>query len=208
MGARMFYQHCREGGLNITREETDFMRDAWIATFSEMQRHMQPKPIPPSDKIRRKYGFVPDDDDELEDPDQGRQLFIAHCIDGFTRNRASRNAALNVQFQALVAHGAKVAGWNILYRLGMGDRLLNFVHDEYLYWLLPEELETTIPLVEEAMLDGMRQVIPDVKIGVETSCSYHWDKGAPEFAALEKSADRLYLIRDPDIVADILKNHA
>ena len=88
MGARMFYQHCREGGLNITREETDFMRDAWIQTFSEMQRHMQPKPIPPSDKIRRKYGFVPDDDDEFEDPDQGRQLFIAHCIDGFTRNRA------------------------------------------------------------------------------------------------------------------------
>ena len=46
MGAAAFYRHCREGGLKITREETDYMRDAWISTFREMRYHMQPERLP------------------------------------------------------------------------------------------------------------------------------------------------------------------
>ena len=30
--------------------------------------------------------------------------------------------------QGLVACGAKLAGWNLVYYAGMGDRIVNFVH--------------------------------------------------------------------------------
>lgn len=198
----MFYQHCREGGLQATKEETDYMRDSWISTFKEMRDHMNLTPLPPTSAIGRLYGVTEEDPDDA-DPDQGRQLFRATCITGFVRNRASRNAAANVQFQSVVATGSKLAGWNLLYDLGMGDRLTAFIHDEYLYCLYPEELDEMVPKIESAMLEGMRTVIPDVKIGVETACSIHWDKGATEFSKLEKAPDGTYLIEEPEIVRQV-----
>ena len=69
-----------------------------------------------------------DDMDDVEDPaDKKKHQYMAVLKCGQMRDRCSYNSACNYQFQALVAVGAKVAGWNLVYN-GYGDRLVNFVH--------------------------------------------------------------------------------
>ena len=96
-----------------------------------------------------------------------------------------------------------MAGWNLLYN-GYGDRLLNFVHDEYLYWLWPNELQTHIPIIESLMIAGMKTVIPDVKVGVESSCMLHWDKKATEFSKLSFDDSGLPILEEPPFVKELL----
>ena len=205
MGQAAFYKHCREGGLKVTPEETNYMRDAWINTFREMKYHMNPERISNRMWVQKAYGYVPEDDETEDDSKSLGQQYIAKCITGFVRNRCTKNAAENCQFQSVVAVGAKQAGWNLIYRGGMSDRLHCFIHDEYVYALYPEELDTRIPVVERLMLEGMHSVIPDVKVGVETSCSRHWDKHATEFVKLEKDAEGHYIIPEPELITEINK---
>ena len=205
MGRDAFYRHCREEGLKITKAETDVMHEAWVTTFKEMKDHTKLTPIPRSRNTFRAQMGIKDEDDEEEffsEEDKDRKLYKAVCINGFVRNNASANAACNAQFQALVAFGAKLAGWNMLYHLGMADRLVNFVHDEFIYWLLPEELEEWVPRIEQEMIAGMKIAIPDVVVEVETSCSYHWDKGAKEFHKLDKDENGKYIITEPEMVCE------
>lgn len=73
------------------------MRDAWISTFKEMELHTKPTPVRASNAFKRQMGYL--DEDELELPEDGndRQLYVAKCINGFIRNNASANAACNAQ---------------------------------------------------------------------------------------------------------------
>lgn len=199
MGADAFYRHCREGGLKVTKKETDFMRSSWISTFTEMEEHMKPEQCKQTSVIGRQFGF---DDDEDEDEEREGKLYFARCISGFTRNRCSKNAACNLQFQATVALGAKLAGWELV-MAGFQERLLNFVHDEYLYWLYPSELDELVPEVERLMLKGMAYAIPDVKVKVETTVGVHWDKHATEFQKLDKDATGRYIIPDSPMIDEI-----
>lgn len=206
MGCASFFKHCREEGLKITKKETDAMREAWISTFKEMEDHTKPVPAPKQrNTFRRQMGMDADDEEEFfSDADSDKRLYIARCINGFVRNNCSANAACNAQFQAVVAFGAKLGGWNLLYHLGMGDRFIAFIHDEYLYWLMPDELDIWIPRVEAEMVAGMKVAIPDVDVEVETTCSYHWDKSkcAKEFHKLDKDENGLYIINEPDMVLE------
>lgn len=204
MGAAAFYRHCREGGLKITREETDYMRDAWISTFREMRYHMQPEKLPNKSWIKQTYGYVEEDAEPDDSANEGQQ-YIAKCITGFVRTRCTKNAAENCQFQSITAVGAKLAGFNMIYRGGLADRLCAFVHDEYLYCLWPEELDEKVPLVEKLMIEGMRTILPDVKVGVETTCGVNWDKHATEFLKLDKDASGRYIIPVPDLIREIHK---
>ena len=203
MSAKSFYKHCREGGVQLTFDEAESMRSAWINTFKEMRDHSKPKELYSRSSVAWHYGLDLDDEEEEEQDERPRQEYVATCINGMVRNHCSYNAAMNVQFQAIVAYGAKLAGWNLVYA-GLGDRLLNYIHDEYLYWLWPDELEEGVPIVEQLMLDGMRQVIPDVKIGVETTCGIHWNKKAQEFSELRKGPDGNYIIEEPETVRNVL----
>lgn len=202
LGADSFYKHCREGGLKVTRAETDFMRESWLSTFTEMREHANPEEVKEKPGVARAFGF-----DTLEEEGEGERdfsgrLYVAHCINGFTRNRASRAAAANCQFQSLVAYGAKLAGWKLV-EAGYQDSLLAYIHDEYVYELDPATLDTAIPEIERLMLEGMAIAIPDVKVKVETTVGIHWDKHATEFGKLDKDASGHYIISDPPLIAEI-----
>lgn len=115
--------------MHITVEEAEEMRNAWIDTFSEMKQHMKPEKIKSTQGFGSQFGFRGDDDEDDIDPsEQDRQLYRAVMINGMVRNRCTFNAACNSQFQALVAYGAKLAGWNLVMG-GYGNRLYNFVHE-------------------------------------------------------------------------------
>lgn len=77
--------------------------------------------------------------------------------------------------------------------------------DEYLYWLWPHEILTHIPIIEKLMIAGMKTVIPDVKVGVESSCMLHWDKKATEFSELKWTPDGLPILEEPPFVKSLLQ---
>lgn len=181
---------------------------AWENTFTEMRYHkiaLKSKrtniPLDTYGMSRQNDG---EDDDDSEDPkDKKKHAYMSILKCGQMRDRCSFNSSLNYQFQALTALGAKLAGWNLVYN-GYGDRIVVFVHDEYLYWLWPNELQTHIPIIENLMLQGMRTVITDVKVGVESSCMTHWDKKALTLDAITWSSDGLPILEDPPFVKELL----
>ena len=54
------------------------------------------------------------------------------------------------------------------------------------------------------MLAGMRVMIPDVKVGVESSCMLHWDKKAIEFSKLQWAPDGTPILEEPPFVKQLL----
>jgi DNA polymerase I-like protein with 3'-5' exonuclease and polymerase domains len=204
LGVQTYYKNCREQGIKMTVEEAESTRSVWIQTFKEMQKHMRPQLAKNVKVAFNAYGMerISSEEDD-EDEDNGKRNYMAELPCGQIRNRCSYNAACNTQFQGTVAIGAKLAGWALVYN-GYGDRLLNFVHDEYLYWLWPDELQTHIPRIEQLMISAMKIVIPDIKVGVESSCCNFWDKKAVEFSKLTYDDSGLPIIEDPPYVKQLL----
>lgn len=75
--------------------------------------------------------------------------------------------------------------------------------DEWLYWLYPEEVKPVIPQIEKLMIAGMKNIIRDVDIGVESSCMLHWDKGATVYADVKWTEDGLPLLEEPHYVKEV-----
>jgi len=169
---------------------------------------MQPTEVLDVNAARMQYGadcLVSDDEDEDEQDDDtaGKKLYVATLINGMVRNNCTYCAALNVQFQGLAAFGAKLAMWNLALA-GFLPRLVNFIHDEVVYWLYPEEMKEAIPIVEECMISGMNIALPDVRVGVETTCMLHWDKKAKEFGDLEWTDTGYPILEEPAFVQQAL----
>lgn len=208
MQPKRFYQHCRSMGIEITMEQAEEMCRVWENTFSEMKAHKIALPSQMVELPYNTYGLTRqfDGEDEIdEDPkDRKKHAYRSILKCGQLRERCSFNSSLNYQFQALVALGAKLAGWNLVYH-GYGDRLTCFVHDEFVYWLWPNELQTHIPIIEKLMLQGMCSLITDVKVGVESSCMLHWDKKAKTFDSLEWTPDGLPILEEPPFVQELHK---
>lgn len=205
MSARKFLITCREQGMQLSLDEAESMRSDWISAFSEMQYHMNPEPLRDVKPIRAWYGAGDDEEEEEEDEAQDgrpKRLYRSTLVNGMVRNRCSYCAALNFQFQGLAAYGAKLAMWNLA-KYGLLPRLVNFVHDEVLYCLYPDEFDVHVPEIEKLMIAGMRIATPHVKVGVETSVMTHWDKGAVEFVKLEKDDSGRYIIEQPAFVKEV-----
>ena len=125
---KTFLRNCREQGIKMTLEEATAMREAWISTFTEMKKHMNPEKALSLNGSARAYGMERIDPEEEEEEDEGKgREYMCRLPSGQIRNRCSYNAACNTQFQGTTALGAKLAGWYLVYN-GYGDRLVNFVH--------------------------------------------------------------------------------
>jgi hypothetical protein len=106
--------------------------------------------------------------------DQGKVLTAT----GRLRAGASYCARHNILFQGLAADGAKLALWK-LWRAGY--RLVNFLHDEVIVEV-PEgdDLRHHAETIRQLMVEGMREVVPDVSIEVEYAAAARWYKSAHE----------------------------
>ena len=209
MGAVTFYKNCRESGLKITMNDAEEMRAAWINTFTEMKLHMRAEPAINYKLTAAMYGMErsmdAEDDEENEDSEnKGKHNYRAQLVCGQLRNRCSWNSAANFHFQALTALCVKQAGWNLLYN-GYSDRLLNLIHDEYVYWLYPNELQTHIPIIESLMLAATRIWMPDVHVSLETSCMRHWDKHAVPYNELTFDSNGLPILEEPPFVKQLFE---
>jgi DNA polymerase I-like protein with 3'-5' exonuclease and polymerase domains len=99
-------------------------------------------------------------------------------LTGRLRARASYTARHNNIFQGLAADGAKLALWK-LWRAGY--QMANFVHDEVLV-LVPadSDLDWHTDETRRLMIEGMTEVVPDVRVEVESVASTTWSKKACE----------------------------
>lgn len=89
------------------------------------------------------------------------------------RGQCRYTAQKNTPFQGLAADGAKLA----LYELDKANiDVVMFVHDEIVCEVPVEKVDSLLPRVEKIMIDSMRQVVPDVKIGVESQVSEVYTK--------------------------------
>lgn len=53
------------------------------------------------------------------------------------------------------------------------------------------------------MIQGMKQIIPDVKVGVESTVMWHWDKKAAEFNTIEWDEEGMPIIEQPPYVQEV-----
>lgn len=191
----------------MTFENATELRLEWIAAYTEMSEHMKPEELPKTRVVARGFGLPgmyappPDEDEQDDDPGDDR-LFVAHLINGMTRNRCTYCASLNSQFQPIAAYGIKMGLWKMAME-GYLDRIVNEVHDEANYWLYPDELRTHIPIIEKCMIDGMRLACPDVMVKVESSCMLHWDKNAVEFKDIVWDDEGRPVIEEPPFVKEV-----
>lgn len=98
----------------------------------------------------------------------------------------------NSVFQGRAADGAKRAGWYIAkecylddpYRDGSGPtplygaRPVLFVHDEFILEVPVATAHEATMRLSAVMIAGMREVVPDVKVGTEYAVATRWYKGA------------------------------
>lgn len=92
---------------------------------------------------------------------------------GRARGNAFYCAAANTPFQGLAADGAKLA----LYELDkQGLNVVAFVHDEIVIEELDCDIEEARELLEQAMIKGMQEVVPDVAIRVDSQVSKRYCK--------------------------------
>ena len=99
-------------------------------------------------------------------------------LSGRLRAQATYSARHNTIFQGLAADGAKLALWR-LWRAGY--RIVNFVHDQVLIEVLacsPEERLCHARQIREHMIQGMMEVVPDVRIDVSFAAMTRWYKNA------------------------------
>ena len=97
-------------------------------------------------------------------------------LTGRLRAAATYCARHNTIFQGLAADGAKLAMWKLCRN---GFRIVNFIHDEFLVEV-PEQGDYTeaAETIKRLMIEGMREVVPNVRIDVEYTVSHRWNKKA------------------------------
>ena len=82
-------------------------------------------------------------------------------------------AEKNTPFQGMAADGAKLALWNLT---KAGFKVVGFVHDEIICEVPINEVEFKKKQMEKIMVDSMQNIVPDVKIGVESTISERYCK--------------------------------
>ena len=94
-------------------------------------------------------------------------------LTGRKRGRTTYCAEKNTPFQGLAADGAKIALYNLVRQ---GFKVVGFVHDEIITEVANKEASRLLKVQEQTMIDSMKQVCPDVLIGVESAISEFYTK--------------------------------
>lgn len=96
-----------------------------------------------------------------------------YTLTGRYRGNTTYCAEKNTPFQGLAADGAKLA----MYELDKaGFTIVGFVHDEIICEVPSSMAEEKLKEMEELMVKGMVEVVPDVKVGVEGMLSPFYTK--------------------------------
>jgi DNA polymerase I-like protein with 3'-5' exonuclease and polymerase domains len=97
-------------------------------------------------------------------------------LTGRLRAAAGYTACHNTIFQGLTSDGAKLGLWQV-WRAGF--RIANFIHDQILVEV-PEadDLKHHAEEIKGLMVDGMKEVLPEMRVEVQYAATDRWRKGA------------------------------
>jgi DNA polymerase-1 len=119
----------------------------------------------------------------------------AYSSSGRWRARCGYCDGLNgIALQSRSADGAKTAGLLLAEACELGQLsdcdLLAFIHDEYIIEMPNDDrLAERVDIAMTLMLEGMQQILPDVRITVEADAMERWVKDGPFVYSTAKSLD-------------------
>ena len=94
-------------------------------------------------------------------------------LTGRKRGNTTFCAEKNTPFQGLAADGAKLALYNLDKK---GFKVVGFVHDEVICEVPKNDVVRKMAEQEQIMIESMKTVVPDVKVGVESAISEFYTK--------------------------------
>lgn len=151
MAPSTFVDYCKGYGLDITSAFSADVKEAWKKKYPEIEEFFKLPNNYKDIEIQTKDGDV-------------YQTFKHTTITGRKRARATYTAFLNTHFQGLAADGMKLALYKIL---KAGHELVLVVHDQCVVECSKESSEEVLKDVERLMIEGMEEVVKDVKVTVE-----------------------------------------
>jgi DNA polymerase I-like protein with 3'-5' exonuclease and polymerase domains len=160
MGARRFQSYARDSyGLELDEQQSNAAREAFFSTF------------PGIAAWHRRIGSLARRGD--------REAITVTTAMGrrrtFPAGRFSFNAALNIPVQGTAAEGFKLAMLRLQPALAeLGGRGVLIVHDEYIAEVPEASAERARVLVEQIMIESMREIVDSVPIVVEAEIAAHW----------------------------------
>jgi hypothetical protein len=155
----------KRNGAAYSADEIDYF-------WSQVQRRLNVLPVDWHDQVSRREASFPLRVAVKNLADR-RGVFT---LTGRLRGQASYTARHNTIFQGLAADGAKLGLW-LLWRAGY--RIVNFIHDEVLIEVAAnDDLTQRASHIRELMREGMRQVVPDIRVEVEFAATDRWYKSA------------------------------
>lgn len=165
-----FIDYVKGYGLTIGASEAHLAFDGYHRAFPDVKAHH----FANIDRSEVRPGLY---DVEGHGPNGStRGWFRKRCV--------KKTAALNFVFQNLAASGAKYAAWNlqktmytdtasVLY----GDRMVLFIHDEFVLEAEPENLEEKKAELSRIMVESMRLFTPNIIVKAEANIlEERWSK--------------------------------
>jgi DNA polymerase-1 len=151
-------------GVVMSSDEASKRRKEWYAKWPEMKQY--------HDELKAKFRYA----SEIE---------VMQVGSGRTRGNCRFTQAANTYFQGLAADGAKRAMFRISEECYVdatsplyGSRMVVFAHDEFILEVPEKGAAEALTRLAECMVEGMAELVPDVKISAEGCLMRRWYKGA------------------------------
>ncbi|MGK5083127.1 DNA polymerase [Bdellovibrionota bacterium FG-1] len=146
----MSYASSTYGIEDLTMGRAKELRDRWLESFPEMNQYLA---------VPKGQGY------------QSRSA--VETVSGRIRSNCSYTQGKNFPFQGLAADGAKLALYLLVRN---GYRVVNYIHDEFVVEVPADQADVQSSGIQDLMIQGMRQVCPDVRITVEMGIFDCWKK--------------------------------
>ena len=140
MGPDTFTNYAKQFDIIITEDKARHFKDIWLDTFPEMQQFFAE-----AAKAVNKDGKP-----------------TTTTLTGRQRADCTYTSFLNTQFQGLASDGLKLAMYELVKQ---GYHVVGAVHDEI---IVEVDKGSSIEPIENIMINKMKEVMPDIKISVES----------------------------------------
>jgi len=164
MGAEKFVKYAKNSGVNLTEQEAEFLRDAWLKQWPEMSKYFKRV-----SKMLGKHEFIT----------------VEHPRSGFRRARCRYTDTCNSYFQILAAHASKEGLYEVVKRCYIGrdsylygSRPIAFIHDENITETPEEAGHEAAQEMGKVMENAQAKWTPDIPPKTEAVLMRVWSKKA------------------------------